>query len=340
VTRFHWLLLVFALALPACHVTDLRLWQAARPSSSDVFEVQQVLGVTYFEGAPADAYRHRLDLFLPKGLKNYPVVMLVHGGAWIMGDNRSCGLYSAVGECLARQGIGVVLPNYRLSPEVQHPEHIKDIARAFAWTHAHIGEYGGNPADLFVAGHSAGAHLVALLATDERYLQAEGLCGADIRGVIGLSGVYDIPPLTHCVTIGGPTAVIMHLDQILPLRCGCGLPCSPLALVPGFPVRLNVFRMAFGNDLAERQDASPLTHVRPGLPPFLLISAEKDLPTLPEMVEVFHHALLAQGVECTLLKVNDRNHNSVIFRAYRPEDPVARAMCGFIRQHSVSNTAQ
>jgi acetyl esterase/lipase len=326
--------MLLLVVLPACHVTDMPLWRAARPSSADLFEVEQVRGVTYFEGLPADTFRHQLDLFLPRGLKDYPVVLLVHGGAWIMGDNRSCGLYSAVGECLARQGIGAVLPNYRLSPEVRHPEHIKDVARAFSWTRAHIGEYGGNAADLFVAGHSAGGHLVSLLATDKRYLQAEGLCLADIRGVIGVSGVYHIPPLTHCVTIGGPTAVFMRLDEVLPFRRSSA--CSALALVPGFPVRLNVFRMAFGNDLAEREEASPLVHVRPGLPPFLIVSGEKDLPNLPDMAEEFHQALLAQGVESTLLKVADRNHNSALFRAYRPDDPVARAMCDFVRRHSVS----
>src|SRR5262249_56357633 len=85
------------------------------------------------------------------------------------GDNRCCGLYSAVGEFLARQGIGVVLPNYRLSPEVKHPEHVKDIARAFAWTRAHIAQYGGDPDKIFLAGHSAGAHLVALPSTPRPY---------------------------------------------------------------------------------------------------------------------------------------------------------------------------
>jgi acetyl esterase/lipase len=260
--------------------------------------------------------------------------MLVHGGGWRMEDNRCFGLYPSVAECLARQGNGVVLPNYRLSPEVKHPEHLKDIARAFAWVHAHIAQYGGNPDKLFVAGHSAGGHLVALLATDERYLHEVGLSPGTIRGVIGVSGVYRIPPLEGCLTVGGPTAVIMHLDQILPLRCGCGFPCTTLALLPRFSVRLNIFRMAFGNDLAFRADASPLAHVHPGLPPFLLISAEKDLPTLPEMAAEFHEALRSQGVPSQLMPVKDRNHHSVLFRAFVPDDPLARAMCDFIKSLS------
>ncbi len=336
-------LLYFGLAFPfcalaACAVTDITLWRPAAPSPSDLYEVERTRGVTYFQGAAGDDFRHRLDLYLPRGATDYPVVMLVHGGGWRMGDNYRFGLYPSVAECLARQGIGVVLPNYRLSPEVKHPEHVRDIARAFAWVHAHITQYGGSPEKLFVAGHSAGGHLVALLATDERYLQEVGLSTENIRGVIGVSGLYRIPPLEGCLTVGGPTAVIMHLDQILPLRCGCGcgcgLPCTPLALLPGFPVRLNIFKMAFGNNLDLREDASPLAHVRPGLPPFLLISAEKDLPTLPEMAAEFHEALCNQGVASHLMPVRDRNHHSVLFRAFMPDDPVARAMCDFIKSLS------
>ena len=132
-------------------------------------------------------------MFLPENKKDYPVVVLVHGGGWFIGDNRSAGLYSSVGQFLASQGVGVVLPNYRLWPAVKHPEHAKDVARAVAWTRAHIGKYGGDAQRLFLMGHSAGAHLVALLATDESYLQAEHMKTTDIKGIVAVSGVYRIP---------------------------------------------------------------------------------------------------------------------------------------------------
>src|SRR5262249_14683330 len=150
--------------------------------------------------------------------KDYPVVILVHGGAWMLGDNRCCGLYSSVGEFLASQGIGAVLPNYRLSPGVKHPEHIKDLARAFAWTRNHIAEHGGNPERIFLVGHSAGGHLVALLATDEKYLNAEGCRAADIKGVVGISGVYNIPPGKLDVHLFGGSSDSMNFDKISPLR--------------------------------------------------------------------------------------------------------------------------
>src|ERR1019366_3870044 len=96
----------------------------------------------YYDGPDSGPY-HRLDLYLPRGPADFPVAMLVHGGAWQVGDKNNCGLYASVGEFLARNGVGAVLPNYRLSPKVQHPEHVKDIARAFAWTREHLGRLCG-----------------------------------------------------------------------------------------------------------------------------------------------------------------------------------------------------
>jgi acetyl esterase/lipase len=77
-----------------------------------------------------------------------------------------------------------------LSPKVQHPEHIKDVARAFAWTHKNIGKYGGRNDQIFITGQSAGGHLAALLATNDEYLRAEGHTLKDIKGAIPISGIY------------------------------------------------------------------------------------------------------------------------------------------------------
>ena len=201
--RQQLLVLAALLAIPACRVTGLTLWESSEAAKQGPCKVERIGNIFYCDGRDIDGDRHRLDLFLPKGKKDYPVVVLIHGGAWVLGDNRSCGLYSAIGEFFASQGIGAVLPNYRLSPGVKHPEHIKDVARAFAWTHKHIGEYGGSADKLFVAGHSAGGHLAALLATDQRCLKAEGLATGTIKGVIAVSGVYRIPPGRMSATLGG-----------------------------------------------------------------------------------------------------------------------------------------
>ena len=155
------------------------------------FDVQIINSLPYVEGPAADPHKHKLDLYLPQGRRDFPVLFFVHGGAWRSGDRS---WYPALGRVFAKNGIGVVVISYRLSPQVQHPAHIQDVARAFAWTVRNIGKYGGKVDEVFVSGHSAGGHLVALLATDESYLKAHNLSLTSIKGVIPLSGVYRIAP--------------------------------------------------------------------------------------------------------------------------------------------------
>jgi acetyl esterase/lipase len=274
------------------------------------YKVREVRDVAYFEGKDADPVRHTLDLFVPQGKKNFPVVVFVHGGCWTIGDKSCCGLYSAVGKFFAGQGVGVVFPNYRLSPWVKHPEHVKDVARAFAWTHRNIADYGGDPGRVFVGGHSAGGHLAALLATDEQYLKAEGLSRKDIRGVLAVSGVYRIPD---------KLAFTWEADGGLGAR---------------IELQSNPFDLVFGKGHKARQAASPLAHVCADLPPFLLLHADRDLPMLPEMAEEFAQALKEKRCDVELLKVEGRNHNNIMFRATRSNDPVARAMLDFISKQA------
>jgi acetyl esterase/lipase len=329
------MLAITLLAASACRVTDMTLWSP--PAERKLCDVEIVRGTEYCsDDSAARPFRHQLDLYLPRGVKNYPVVVFVHGGAWLMGDNRCCGLYSSVGKFLAGRGIGAVLPNYRLSPGVKHPEHIKDVARAFAWTRAHIGEYGGRADQLFIAGHSAGGHLAALLATDERYLKAEGLSTADVKGAIGVSGVYRLPSGNMEVQLGGTTSLSFRIDEIAPLRRegATGAPSS--AAGAGIPLSVNVFGPAFGDDPQVRADASPINHVRPGLPPFLIVSAARDLPTLGAMADEFHQALRTNGCDAQLLRVDGRNHHSIIFMAVDDRDPVGRAMVDFVRRNAAA----
>ena len=189
----------FKTVLTICCATAILLARAGagradQAKADKTFEVETVRDIPYYEGDDADKAKHKLDLYLPKGQQDFPVLFFVHGGAWSTGDKRFFGVYSAFGKQFAKRGIGTVVTNYCLSPGVQHPEHIKDVARAFAWTKKNIANYGGKPDQIFVCGHSAGGHLVALLATDETYLKAVGLGLNAIRGVIPISGVYQVPP--------------------------------------------------------------------------------------------------------------------------------------------------
>ncbi len=320
--------LLLALISASCRVTDLRLWTADVVAG----EVREVLGVPYYHGPEHDPVRHRVDLYLPRHTKRFPVVVLVHGGAWRRGDNRCCGLYSAVGQFLASQGYGVVMPNYRLSPEVRHPAHVTDVARAVAWARACIAEYGGDPERLFLVGHSAGGHLVSLLATDEKYLAAEGLRRDVLNGVIAVSGVYDLPPARQDIVLGGETPLSFQLRQVAFLRRCFGHAWPVTEPVPGLVLSVDVYGPVFGDDPVVRATASPINHVKTGLPPFLILHAQHDLPTLPGMARRFAEALREQGCSVEIHEVPDRNHNSAFFSAIRPDDPVAEAILRFLQR--------
>ncbi len=123
-----------------------------------------------------------------------PVVIFFYGGAWNSGDKES---YFFMGEALTSRGYVVVIPNYRLYPEVIFPTYMDDAADAVKWTVDNISNYGGNAEQIIIMGHSAGAQLAALVAYDTRYLQRVGVDRQRIRGIISLAGPLDFLPLTE-----------------------------------------------------------------------------------------------------------------------------------------------
>jgi acetyl esterase/lipase len=164
--------------------------QAIRlPSAAISTNVELKKDIVYTEGKPEDEGKHKLDLYLPNDKKSLPVFFFIHGGSWRFGDRAQ---YPAVGNRFAREGILTVVPSYRLAPKNPHPAQIEDVAAAFAWVVKHIGEYGGDTNRIYVGGHSAGGHLSALLALDEKYLKPYNLSQKYIRGTISLSGVFNL----------------------------------------------------------------------------------------------------------------------------------------------------
>jgi acetyl esterase/lipase len=138
-------------------------------------------------GLSADVYRP------PGGGDGAPVVVFLYGGSW---QNGQRGYYRFVGHALAGQGFVVVIPDYRKAPAHPFPAFMHDAAAATAWAQANARAFGGDPARLFLMGHSAGAQIAALLGTDARYLRARGLRLRDLAGVVGLAGPYDYTPDT------------------------------------------------------------------------------------------------------------------------------------------------
>jgi len=150
---------------------------------------------------------------------------------------------------------------------------------------------------------------------------------------VAVSGVYRIPAGKLPVTLGGTSEKAFSLDEVAPLRGEGGWSWRWWLGLPGVPLDINVFRPGFGDDPAVREDASPINHVHRGLPPFLILTAANDLPSLPAMAKEFHHALQEQGCEAEFREFAERNHNSVFFKAIDPCDATAQMMLAFIRRH-------
>ena len=174
----------------------------------------RVADIPYAQGP-----RGKLDVYRPRAPHpGAPVVVFFYGGNWQGGDKA---LYRFVGASLAARGMVVVIPDYRVYPQVRFPAFLEDNARAVRWTFDHAAGYGGDPGKLFLMGHSAGAYEAAMLALEPRWLADVGLrSDRDVRGLIGLSGPYDFLPL-HSETlkaIFGPpetlpaTQPINHVD--------------------------------------------------------------------------------------------------------------------------------
>jgi acetyl esterase/lipase len=176
--------LAFAAFLAAC--SPIKVLNALTPSST-------------FTKTSAIAYgtdpRQQLDIYRPApAIASAPVVVFFYGGSW---NNGSKDDYGFVGEALASRGIVVVIADYRLYPQVRYPAFLQDGAQAVAWTYQHIADYGADPQQLYVMGHSSGAYNASMLALDARWLEAVDLSPSMLKGWIGLAGPYDFLPIEN-----------------------------------------------------------------------------------------------------------------------------------------------
>lgn len=174
-----------ALAIPTLGCTPARLLNAVVTENGYHLERD----VAY-----AKAPRHKLDIYVPDNVTSgADVAVFFYGGRWAYGSKAD---YLFVGQALASKGIIVVIADYRLYPDVRFPSFVEDGAKAVGWVHRHIAAHGGDPGRIHLIGHSAGAHLAAMLALDARFLAAEDVRAENLKGLIGLSGPYDFLPIT------------------------------------------------------------------------------------------------------------------------------------------------
>lgn len=188
-------------------------------------------GITKYE-----AERCKLDIYLPVGKKDFPVVVWFHGGGLTGGDKVK--ETAPVAQYWAEQGIAVVSANYRLSPRVSFPAYLQDGAAAVKWAKENMTQHGGNVQRLFIGGHSAGAYMALMIGLDGQYLQKVVMSTKDLAGLVPVSG----QTMTH-FTVRGERGLDKNkviADEAAPVHFA-GKNTPPMLLLMGdqdWPARL------------------------------------------------------------------------------------------------------
>jgi acetyl esterase/lipase len=175
-------------------------WVGARGPAAVLSQFTPAEGLRVIESVPyGDDARQRMDVYIPTATPpaagGYPVVVFFYGGSWQSGRRQD---YRFVARSLARRGMVVVVPDYRLYPQVTYPGFVRDAARAVALVLREATLWRGDPSRVFVMGHSAGAYNAAMVALDPRWLREAGVpASRHLAGWIGLAGPYDFLPITQ-----------------------------------------------------------------------------------------------------------------------------------------------
>lgn len=253
----------------------------------------------------------QLDLYAPSD-PGFPTILFVHEGSLTSGDRKD-EPYAQMCRTFQAAGIGCAATNYRLAPSHKWPAQPNDVASAFRWLKENIGARGGNPGRIFLFGHSSGCSLVAVVATDARYLMAQGLSPEDIAGVVPMGcrlndwvEVTNAPPARYEASWVPPDRVEQYLE-----------------------------RDAAFVSLEQRNAAVPAMHVGERLPPTLVLIAEAERffpPILRDAAEFVGRALAA-GAEADLAILADRRHMTAIRMMVTAEDPAVVEVMKFVRAH-------
>ena len=253
---------------------------------------------------PADP-RQKVDIYTPDGARDRPVVFWIHGGGWQTGDRT---LIQVKPQAFVDKGFVFVSTGYRLLPNVEMGTIFRDIAKSVRWVHDHIAEHGGDPKRILIMGHSAGAQLAALICIDDRYLKAEGLSLAIIKGCVPVDGdTYDVPAIIETVE----TRLRVH----------------------GQPMPKWGHRLKFGNDPALHRDYSAVTHVAKGkgIPPFLILHVN-DHPDTSAQAQRLESVLKEAGIPARRFAAKETDHAKLNENLGLPDDPSTKALFEFVSE--------
>lgn len=275
---------VLALLCPAALCS-----QETKPAAPAAGAVEN--DIAYADGGD----QQKLDLYLPNK-KPFATIVFIYGGGWHTGSRKSV---APIGAQLQKLGFGCALLSHRLSPKDKFPAHIEDVAAGFAWVKKHIADKGGDAKQVFLMGHSSGAHLSLLLAADPKYLAKHRLTPADIAGVVALSAPVDLEPRDGGKGFGDV------------LMAGRGAE-------------------AFGRDVAIMKDASPIQHITKDLPPVLLVVGERDFPMLESDAKAFVEKARGVKVPADIFVGKNRDHMGVVRSLLDDKSPELERVRAFL----------
>jgi acetyl esterase/lipase len=249
--------------------------------------------------------RQVLDVHAPAGAKNLPVVFWIHGGGWQTGDKSMVALKP---KAFMDAGFVFVSINHRLLPTVAMDDITRDVASALGWVYKNIAAHGGDPARVFVMGHSSGGQLAALMCVDDRYAKAEGFPLTVIKGCVPVDAdTFDIPAI---IEVAETRARVHHL-----------------------PLPTYGHRKKFGDDPAKHRDFSAVTHVarNKGIPPFLILHIAGH-PDTTAQARRMAAVLEAAGIAVKVLAGRETTHASINNNLGAPDDPVTRELFAFVSE--------
>jgi acetyl esterase/lipase len=238
-----------------------------------------------------------LDIYAPTDGKDHPIVVWIHGGGWTKGDKAAM---QKKPQAFVDRGCVLISVNYRLLPAVTLKDTMADLAKSLRWIRDHAREYRGNPDSIVVMGHSAGAHLAALLCTDERYLQAEGVPFTSLRGCVPIDvSVYDLPKR---------------------LKDGGSVPPATYTAI-------------FGDSEASQREFSPVTHIAKDrhIPPFLILHVASRDDTRAQS-HWLADKLLEAGAPAAVVAGEGKTHGTISSDLGGADDPPTLEVWKFLQK--------
>ena len=237
-----------------------------------------------------------LDIYMPKKGSKSPVIIWVHGGLWAFGDKSDVGIKPAF---FTEKGYIFVSINHRLSPDIKHPGHMEDVAHALVWVYNNIVHYSGDPEKIFLMGYASGAQMSVMITVNKKYLdEAQGSLDM-IKGVISVDG------------LGFDVAKIIP-DNNNKVKDWC--------------------LDTFGLTEKEWQEASPVTHITPGIkvPPMFVAYSGVQTPTESDALNLARK-FKDSGVSIQVKSYAKKNSLSIHREFGKEGDPVGQDVLVFLQ---------